>query len=352
MEDFKPLMYLGEHSLLAHCIRLFQANSVDKVVVVTGHRHGELSAEIQRYGATPLHNPEYESGMFSSVVAGLPAMSGLDGFFLLPVDIPLVRPDTVSRLIGAFGGRYTLYPCRRGERGHPPLIPVALIPAVLLHDGSGGMKGVLEQHPGRDVEVWDDGVLMDGDTPDDFQRLSKRFAQMKTGTREEALALARLYMPEKGVAHGLAVAQVADLLAAELQQRGCAIDGDVVHNGALLHDIGKGQPNHEARGAELMMELGLPLLADVVGSHRDVEPVEPEQIGEKELVCLADKLVRGTRRVTVEQRFQEKLELYREDREACLAINSRLQKALALQRAFQTASSRPLEEVVSDLERT
>lgn len=350
MGEFKPLMRLGRRSVLGHCLRLFADAGVMRTVVVTGHHHWEVEAEVRRLGGQSVHNPDFARGMYSSVRTGveaMEAMEGIDGFFLLPVDIPLVRPATLESLIAAFDPSGVVYPCRHGLRGHPPLIAAALINSICEYDGEGGLRSLLERYPGKDLEVWDDGVLMDADTLKDFSRLQERVDRLTIGSRAEAETLAVQLMPERGGMHGRAVAEIACVLAAELNRCGYHLNLDLVHNAALLHDAAKGQPDHEARGAELMRRLGLGALAEAVGAHR-VPPAElPAILGEKELVCLADKLAKCNRRMSVRERFEEKLALYREDEEACRVIRSRLDKTLALQRAVEAAASRTLEEILA-----
>jgi CTP:molybdopterin cytidylyltransferase MocA len=339
MGDFKPLMDLGGTTVLERCVRLFREAGVQRLLAVTGHRAPEVRAEAGRLGIRTVHNPAYEAGMFSSVRSAVPSVTGLDGFFVLPVDIPLIRPATVELLLDAYDGRVA-YPVFGGERGHPPLIPSGLIPQIREHDGSGGLQAVLERADSLDVPVWDRGILLDADTQKDFSVLRDRVARMSIGERDEAVALAGLSMTERGQAHGLAVATVALRMAGELSAHGLALDMDLVHNAALLHDVAKGCPGHEAAGGELLGRLGLGGLAHIVAAHRDVPPPVSGVLTEKEVVCLADKLVRCDRRVAVEDRFGEKLNLYRCDEEACAAIRGRLRNALALRDMVEKACGR------------
>lgn len=346
MGSFKPLMQLGGHSFLARCVHLFKTADVARIVVVSGHRGKEIATEAEGLGILVRANPEFVQGMFSSVCAAMPDMVGLDGFFMLPVDIPLIRPATLELLINAFDGREVIYPSRNGLRGHPPLIPGHLIEAIQEYNGNGGLKKLLEQFPGREIPVWDDGILLDGDNPEDFTQLVDRRARLAIGSRAEAETLAALLMPERGVAHGRAVAAIACTLAEKLNRHGYRLDLDLLYNGALLHDVAKGESRHEARGGEMMRSLGLDALAGLVSGHRDASLPQTGRIGERELVCLADKLVRGTKRMPVQQRFEEKLALYAGDQEACRAIQSRKEKALALQQAVEDATSCSLAEIL------
>ncbi len=180
MGDFKPLMSLGGQSLLAHSAGVFQRAGVSCVSVVTGHRCEEVEAEATRLGLASIRNQEYNRGMFSSVVCAVKQVRQLDGFFILPVDIPLLYPSTISRLIESFDGHSVLLPVFCGKQGHPPLIPGGVIPAILNHNGEGGLRAVLKSLPFLEIPIWDRGILMDADTPADFSALENRLARMGT----------------------------------------------------------------------------------------------------------------------------------------------------------------------------
>jgi hypothetical protein len=189
-------------------------------------------------------------------------------------------------------------------------------------------------------------VLLDADTADDFAILVRRFSRLGCGEPEEAMALASQVMPDKGVAHGRAVAGVAVALGARLNSRGCTLDLDRIHNGALLHDIGKGEPDHEVWGGELLKRLGLKGLAGIVAAHRSLPPPADGHLTEKEIVCLADKLVRGTRRMSAKERFAEKLTLYADDPEARAAVQRRMAEILALQEVVEQQAGCTVAEMV------
>jgi molybdenum cofactor cytidylyltransferase len=189
MGGFKPLMQLGGQSLLERCVGLFRQAGIQTVVIVTGHRGEDVEVESRRFGLRCIHNPEYSQGMFSSVCTAVNHMSGVDGFFILPVDIPLIRPTTLTALSTAFNGRTVIFPSFEGMRGHPPLIPALLIPAILAYTGQGGLKSLLEMQKAEDMAVSDQGILMDADTPEDFAALTHRLSRLDIGEPAEILAL-------------------------------------------------------------------------------------------------------------------------------------------------------------------
>jgi len=349
MGEFKPLMQLGDRTVLGHCAEVFRQAGVGRILVVTGYRAPEVEDEAARLGLSVIHNPNYDLGMFASVQAAACQMADVDGVFVLPVDIPLVRPATVKAQVAAFDGRAVVYPVFAGRRGHPPLIPAHLIPAIRGFGGQGGLRALLENVESHDLPVWDRGIHLDADTQEDFSVLIQRLARLKTAEEGETQALANLVMPVHTMLHGKAVAEVAVCIGREMNRHGFDLDLVLIHNAALLHDVAKGQPQHEARGAAFLKSLGLDALAEIVAFHKDISPPESENLTEKEIVCLADKLIKGTHRVSITQRFSEKLLLYRSDAEACRVIQSRLANALALQSSVERIIGYDIETLLHPL---
>ena len=125
MAKFKPLLPLAGSTALERCIRLFRDAGVCEVIAVLGHRAEELQPLAERAGARCILNPHFKQGMFSSISAGSRALAGwVEAAFVLPADIPLVRPHTIRRMASIFVTRREgiVYPVFEGRRGHPPLI--------------------------------------------------------------------------------------------------------------------------------------------------------------------------------------------------------------------------------------
>ena len=346
MGEFKPLMRLCGENLLSRCAGVFKSCGISDVIVVTGHRHVEVEKEAGNLGIGFVFNPDFGSGMYSSICCGVKAVSGVDGFFLLPVDIPLVRAATLTALQEQFNGGEVLIPCFDGDRGHPPLIPFDYVDRIREYGGDGGLRKLLELFPRRDIEGWDSSILKDVDTRQDFSDLETYCLQMKTGTAREAFLLASMMMPEKGVRHGLMVASAADAIGEELNRNGYDLNRAVIYNSALLHDIAKGCPDHEHEGAALLTSLGLGDLAECVGNHRDVESCLLQRLTEVEVVFLADKLVSGDRPVTVNSRYEEKLTLYSGDPESCRAIRRRMKNGIRVKELVERQCGKTLNQIL------
>jgi putative nucleotidyltransferase with HDIG domain len=341
MGRFKPLLPLDGGTVLSRCVRLFKACGVERVVVVTGKRADEVAACAMEAGAVAVHNPAFEQGMYSSVLTGVRAlMPETEGFFMLPADIPLVRPETVLRLLDEFRrARPTvLYPRFKGERGHPPCIGAEAVSAILAHGGDGGLRAVLDgfEADARDLDVADFGTVHDLDHPEDYE-LALAVAGIGYPLEDECAELFRLYgVSDHILGHCRAVAAVAVALCGRLNDRladrpgAVRLDPGLVLGAALTHDIGKGTKRHEAAGAELLRAHGFPDAADIVAAHFDLTLGDDAPVTEKEVVFLADKLVRCHGPVPLEGRYLEKVAMYRHEEGAEEAILGRLERARAV----------------------
>jgi CTP:molybdopterin cytidylyltransferase MocA len=181
MRQFKPLLPLGSKTITEHLISVYLRNSVD-VILVVGHRQNELLSRIEEKHITIASNHCYQEGMLSSIQAGVRRLKAEHThFFVSPVDTPLIRPSTVQRLLEAASAspNRIIFPVFEGKRGHPPLLPVDLAPSIMNWTGEGGLAALLRSQRNRhlEIEVQDSGILLDVDTPGDYQELVKRFGE-------------------------------------------------------------------------------------------------------------------------------------------------------------------------------
>lgn len=121
--------------------------------------------------------------------------------------------------------------------------------------------------------------------------------------------------------HCRAVARCALELA---DQTDIPLDRGLLNAACLLHDLVRDRPDHPRAGAEILEREGYPELAGMVAAHHDL----PDSAGpETRLLYLADKLIKGTQRVTLEERFQAKRDTCKTP-EALSAWESRYRRAL------------------------
>ncbi|SFG30205.1 CTP:molybdopterin cytidylyltransferase MocA [Desulfotomaculum arcticum] len=329
MNVFKPLLPLGETTVIARTVNTFFTAGLRRVLVVVGHRAGDLRPALTELKVQEVFNAGYAQGMFSSIQAGVNSLPPqVEAFLLLPADYPLVRPQTIKLLIDARQKSRAgiIYPCFEGERGHPPVISSGYKDEILNYSAGGGLRQILARHEddALNVEVPDRGVVLDMDTPEDYRNLLQRAASIDLPDRLECEAVLRLAGTPPGViVHSRAVAALACGLASELNQFGYALQLEMIAAAGLLHDVAKGLPGHAAAGAELITNMGFSGVARIIACHMG-DGLEPGAgIGEKELVYLADKLLRGDKPVTLTERFSRSMQCFAGEPEIQQAVRAR-----------------------------
>ena len=152
-------------------------------VLVVGRPDDEpLRTEVDRIGGRIrfVENANSALGQLSSVIAGLDAIEhpGVRGVLITPVDFPLVRAETIARIIDAFGRTHArvVRPVYGGRHGHPVLFSRALFDALRHADPESGARTVVHAwaQDVRDVDVDDAGVVEDVDSPEDYARVFGR----------------------------------------------------------------------------------------------------------------------------------------------------------------------------------
>lgn len=187
MESLKALLPLGNSTVIERVVKLFIESGIDDVRVVSGHQRKMLHPVLQKLAVQEVYNPDYSQGMFSSVQAGVSSLGAeLEAFFIMPVDIPLVKIATIKELVINYEqtGAKIVYPCCNGKRGHPPLLSKTLRTEILQWEGSYGLKGLLRQHDDMslNIPVSDAGILLDMDTTEQYQKLLEIWAEQKAVT--------------------------------------------------------------------------------------------------------------------------------------------------------------------------
>jgi molybdenum cofactor cytidylyltransferase len=122
-------------------------------------------------------NQAYGQGMASSLVEGLSALDSHSNAVLIILgDQPFVRPQTLDQIVNEYrrSGAQIVIPSYRGTRGNPVLLDRSVFSEVMALQGDVGCRAIFSKHLEGivNVEVEDEGVLLDIDDPDDYQRLA------------------------------------------------------------------------------------------------------------------------------------------------------------------------------------
>jgi len=197
----KALVELGGRRLVDRGADLLREGGTAPVLVVTG------AVPVSVPGVTVVPNPDWRTGMGSSLAAGLRALLALGGDPLEPplptsprdfvaragalpgdcaaavialVDQPLIGPEVVRRLVAAHRAGAELVVAAYGGRARNPVLLARGHWAGVLAaaEGDAGARPYLRAHPGLVtlVECADIGRPDDVDTPEDLARVGALLA--------------------------------------------------------------------------------------------------------------------------------------------------------------------------------
>ena len=311
MGALKPLLPVNGKPAIQWAVETFKEAGISDVRVVVGFRSEQLIQVLETLGVKIIVNPDPERGMFSSIQEGLRSFSDTaDAFFLMPADMPMLRSQTIEKLLKVYDQSLysVIYPTYLGERGHPPLITRRCFSEILTEKPDQNLRNILEafESDSHEVRCPDSGIRMDMDTPADYQDITTYCANREAPTCGECAMLFDIYgTPEPVIRHGRAVAAVATEIAIQLNQWVLmGVDIPLIYAAGLIHDIGKGKPHHGRVGARILEKEGFPSLSDAIASHMDLRLPEGDfEIGPREILYLADKMVEEDTLVPLELRF-------------------------------------------------
>ena len=174
----KALLPLSGRTFLENILDAIAQTSIEETVVVVGHHRKEIEAAV-KLKSVVVFNADYEKGMITSFQTGIRALSwDASGAFLFLVDHPLVEPATIEAMIANLAPNRIVLPTFEGRRGHPALFSSEVLEEILALPSTEGANIVVRKDPGRIVEVPvnSPGILVDVDTPEQFEKLRKDFS--------------------------------------------------------------------------------------------------------------------------------------------------------------------------------
>ncbi|MDZ7599848.1 MAG: molybdopterin-binding/glycosyltransferase family 2 protein [Hoeflea sp.] len=167
----KLLASFEGETLIRRMARTALASKAAATIVVTGHRGAEIAAELAGLDVDLAANPDFASGMASSLRRGLEALDGaVAGALVLLGDMPALRPEHLDLLIDSFAqarGRAVVRACDGERRGNPVILPRAAFADAMRLQGDVGARALIESGawPVIDVEIGP-AARIDVDTPE------------------------------------------------------------------------------------------------------------------------------------------------------------------------------------------
>jgi molybdenum cofactor cytidylyltransferase len=166
--------------MVARVAQRLLASKARPIIAVLGNQAEAVDAALGKLPVERVRNPEFADGLSTSLKRGVVALPpDLDGAVICLGDMPLISGRHIDRLIAAFNpieGRAIIVPTRRGKRGNPVLWSKRFFPEMAELAGDVGAKHLIVEHAElvAEVEMDDDAVLVDIDTPDALEAIREK----------------------------------------------------------------------------------------------------------------------------------------------------------------------------------
>lgn len=148
------------------------ASDAYKTFVVTGHESDTVRNALDGLDVTFIQNDDFAGGLSTSMIAGLKALpDDIDGVVICLGDMPRIECKLINRLISAYDpieNRAICVPTFQGKRGNPVLWDKRFFEEMLTVSGDVGARHLIGDYGEMvaEVEMEDDAVMIDIDTPD------------------------------------------------------------------------------------------------------------------------------------------------------------------------------------------
>jgi len=139
------------------------------ISVVVGASSSQVTAELEGLSVTIVYNNNWQTGMGSSLKAGIQASSkDADGLLLMLCDQPGIESDDLIRLVNVWQNQpdNPAAAAYSGTVGVPAILPAAMLPALDDISGDAGAGGLLRRYSDTSLvempsAAWDIDIATD-----------------------------------------------------------------------------------------------------------------------------------------------------------------------------------------------
>lgn len=181
MGKVKLTLPLGDKQLIEWVLQAVKLAPLDKYFLVVRPEDKEMIKIGESWGAEIVLNPEYRSGMSSSIRKALDQISSevVEGIFILLGDQPLINPSIIYKMLKAFipGKREIVVPFYKDKQGNPVLFDNYWKEELMKLSGDVGGRVLIKAHPERikRIKIPDESIFIDIDREEDYLKIKSIF---------------------------------------------------------------------------------------------------------------------------------------------------------------------------------
>ena len=175
----KLFLDFEDKPIVQHVLYKIAQSNADEVVVVSS----EVSIDRLHKMIDPtwklIDNPDYETGMTSSIQKGVANANSDNGLMICLADQPLITVEDYNQCIDIYAdeslrdGKIIVVPFAGNKKGNPVIFSPFYRQDILDHSEPEGCKEIIQMNKSHVVRVAikNEGILNDVDTPESYQQL-------------------------------------------------------------------------------------------------------------------------------------------------------------------------------------
>lgn len=185
MGKVKLTLPLGDKQLIEWVLQAVKYTPLDKYFLVVCPEDKDIIKTGKKWGAEIVLNPEYKSGMSSSIRKALSRIpsKGVEGFFILLGDQPLISSSVLYKMIKSFvpGKKEILVPFYDDRQGNPVFFDGYWKDELMKLSGDVGGRVLIKAHPERikRFKISNESVLLDVDREEDYEKIKSIFDSLR-----------------------------------------------------------------------------------------------------------------------------------------------------------------------------
>ena len=173
-DENKLMMPFQGKPMLNHVVNASLNSNMTQTFVVVGHQSSEIKNLVQSDDIQCVENEQWETGMASSIVAGISQLKQFDGFLILLGDMPLVTPELINEIIFHGSADKIVIPIKDGLHGNPVFFGSKFRDELLTLYGDSGAKKVIQDNLSSmiKIEIQSNTIFKDYDTKESLESVA------------------------------------------------------------------------------------------------------------------------------------------------------------------------------------
>lgn len=175
----KLLLDYNGKPIFQHVLDAIQQSNAAEIIVVSSKISIDKISDIVGASIMLVDNPDYETGMTSSIQKGIERSNPNNGMMICLSDQPLMTAADYNRVIDAYTTSFEqdekviVVPFKENKKGNPVIFSPTYRTAILNHNEQEGCKGIIQNNPNHIVKVnfESNAILTDVDTPESYKKL-------------------------------------------------------------------------------------------------------------------------------------------------------------------------------------